>query len=165
MWYVNMTWSLARYSQLLLQDLSRDLMLISKKTESCRLSMVLLKSWTSPQGEIFYTAPLQSFHIPNIPPYRKSTHVSHLRLLFLYRGEGYPPQALIKDTMLDNSVSSCCGEQIQKVPPVCFLCHPVRWRVKLCWEDRRDLAWLVSEVFNPSAYCPLAVPQSPSSPS
>lgn len=43
-WYVNMSASLARYSQLLLQDLSRDLMLISKKTESCRLSMTALES-------------------------------------------------------------------------------------------------------------------------
>lgn len=43
-WYVNMSASLARYSQLLLQDLSRDLMLISKKTESCRLSMMALES-------------------------------------------------------------------------------------------------------------------------
>lgn len=42
-WYVNMSASLARYSQLLLQDFSRDLMLISKKTESCRLSMAALK--------------------------------------------------------------------------------------------------------------------------
>lgn len=43
-WYVNMSAHFARYSQLLLQDLSRDLMLISKKTESCRLSMAALKS-------------------------------------------------------------------------------------------------------------------------
>lgn len=38
-----MSASLARYSQLLLQDLRRDLILISKKTESCRLSMVALR--------------------------------------------------------------------------------------------------------------------------
>lgn len=42
-WYVNVCASLARYSQLLLHDLSRDLMLISKKTESCRLSIAAVK--------------------------------------------------------------------------------------------------------------------------
>lgn len=48
--YVNTTGSSARYSQLLLHDLSRDLMLISKKTESCRLSMALSQKLGSTAG-------------------------------------------------------------------------------------------------------------------
>lgn len=46
---VNMSAGLAGYSQLLLHDLSRDLMLISKNTESWRLSMVFLQSFGSAQ--------------------------------------------------------------------------------------------------------------------
>lgn len=65
-WYVNMSAILARYSQLLLQDLSRDLMLISKKTESCRLSMAALQSFTSRHK--FYSTPVtfmsQNSNIP-----------------------------------------------------------------------------------------------------
>lgn len=49
--------------------------------------------------------------------------------------------------------------------PVCFLCHLVHGRVELRWEKRREsIAWLVREVFHPSACCPLANPQSLSSP-
>lgn len=48
--------------------------------------------------------------------------------------------------------------------PVYILCRPGRSRVKLCWEKSREsTAWLVREVFHPSACCPFANPQSPSS--
>lgn len=52
-------------------------------------------------------------------------------------------------------------ETQEEVLPVCFLVH---WGVKLRWVKRREsIAWLVREVFHPSACCPLANPQSPSS--
>ena len=81
----------------------------------------------------------------------------------LIGAERYPPQVLVKGIILNDSMSSCWGKETQKA--FVSFCHLGHWGVKLRWERRREsIAWLVREVFHPGACCPLANPQSPSSP-
>lgn len=110
-WYVNMCATLEGYSQLLLQDLRRDLMLISKKTESCRLSMVSHKKRGFTTRHKYYkSSPSSMSKTPSIPTFFSSSDNNN----FLYAShtsvvstEYYPPQVLVKDIILNDSVNSC----------------------------------------------------------
>lgn len=103
-WYVNMCAGLARYSQLLLHDLSRDLMLISKKTESCRLSIAAFKSEASPEGTnftrlwslLFHNT--HTFHSSQTCTFKKKKmYTSHTCSPSLLTGaEHSPPQVQVK---------------------------------------------------------------------
>lgn len=156
-WYVNMTGSLVRYSQLLLQDLSKDLMLISKKTESCRLSMVVLKTWASPQGKNLQTAPLQSFQIPVYFTLKRSTD------FLQYDTEANITLCRPIKTSSSTTVQAAAGKSSRKsFQPVSSAA--LNTEESNCLKRIRALDQLVSEAFNPSGYFPLAIPPSPSSP-
>lgn len=116
---VNMSAGLAGYSQLLLHDLSRDLMLISKNTESWRLSMVFLQSFGSAQETIFTWLISPKCHLKK----RKCVRSSHLGLFQLSRDGNYPPQVMVKDMVENKSVSSWPGREIREVLPSCSFSH------------------------------------------
>lgn len=96
---------------------------------------------------------------PNISPPKKYLYTYPTSSSSPLTGaENYPPQVRVKGTILNNRhPRSPTGFLF---PSPCSL----KTKTALQEEERECIAWLVTEVFHPSARCPLASPQNPSSP-